>query len=327
MGKGGGIRVYHVIIVLLILYLWSQGYFNQILGSLNVFQREEGAYYGNLDIKIQESNWFNGSSVTTSSASYRAFPGDFRNKGGSSLTAGSTTTIALNPEDNGIVWIEFYGGTSHYINLEALVSQNERADLYQYYDRDGDGYSELFVRFDVSDYEPGSDPAPILFVTVPLIPKDVTGLSDDNPPDISSIGTSTTTKQIAWKFSGLGEGTGLLIHRIYVKSNVTTGNEDIAFEDLILSGWGISQSFGQPKEESNDNYRAYYVGTEFSDPDLSKGILAYRGIRKPDQFYVTLNVKCMFESGDAVEVTIYIDVLDTDGSLETTLSDTVVLSA
>jgi len=327
MGKGGGIRVYHVIIVLLILYLWSQGYFDQILGSLNVFQIEERAYYGNLDIKIQESNWFNGSSVSTSSASYRAFAGDFRNIGGSSLTAGSTTTIALNPEDNGIVWIEFYGGTGHYINPEALVSQNKRADLYQYYDRDGDGYSELFVRFDVSDYEPGSDPAPILFVTVPLIPKDVTGLSDDNPSDISSIGTSTTTKQITWKFSGLGEGTGLLIHRIYVKSNVTTGNEDIAFEDLILNGWGISRSFGQPKEEANDNYRAYYVGTEFSDPDLSKGILAYRGINKPDQFYVTLNVKCMFESGDAVQVTIYIDVLDTDGSLETTLSDTVVLSA
>jgi len=328
MGKGGGIRVYHVIIVLLILYLWSQGYFDQILGSLNTFQRQEqGVYYGNVKVTILESNYINGSSVTTSSAVYKAYPGDFRNKGGVTVTT-SGNSIDLSPSDNGVFWVEIYGGSNHYVYYPAITQQNPRANLVQWYDKDQDGYNELFVKFDVSDYPIGSDPIPNVIVTVPLIPKDVSGLSDDNPSDISSIGTSEVVKQITWKYTGLSEGYGLCIGRIYFTTNATRGGEDIALEDLQVQGWGLSLSYSQPHEEHDDTYTVYYLGSmKPGTRQLNTGVFAYRKMKAADQLYITLNVRCTMESGDVYSVTLNIDVLNPDGSLSTTLTDTVVLSA
>ena len=121
------------------------------------------------------------------------------------------------------------------------------------------------------------------------------------------------------------EKAGCGIVRIYFATNDSAPGNDVRLEELTLSGWGIEKSWGNPTSETSDDYYAYYYNP--SDyKEVSNAIMVYRGINKADAMYATLNVRCTMESGDIISVTIYLDIVDTDGAV-TTLSDEVVLSA
>ena len=332
MGRRGGftIKTWHIAVLIGLFILWQMGYFDQLFTDLQtqVTSAEEKIYYGNLKITIAESNWFDGGSETTSNAVYTFWHGSTGYKGvtGTSISA-SGTTVEVTKDDQGWIYMRLHAGDSHFIAWWVLQDANPRIKDVWWEDIDEDGDNDLMVKIWVGDIgERGQASTPVLALNLPLIDEDVTGLTDDDPSDISSIGTSEVVKQITWKISGCSEKAGFAIARIYFVTNSSTGGDDVKFEELTLSGLGIEKSWDNPEEEQDNNYYAYYYKPA-DYKEVSNAIMAYRGISKADALYVTVNVRCTFESGDAVQVTLKMDILDTDGAVATTISDSVVLSA
>jgi hypothetical protein len=300
---------------------------NSILGISEI--SEEEIYYGSAQFKIVQGDFFTGASVSPTNAKYVLYhskPGV--GVTGTSISASGTTTELLK-SDKGYVWMEIYGGDDYYLMEDEFLAGNGRVAESYWDDYDGDGKDEFVVKLWVGDIgERGQGLTPVVSLSLPLLDEDTASWSDDDPSDQSGIGTGETTVTITWKLSGITAEDGAVFGRLYFATNSTRGGDDVRFEEMSLSGgWTIKgqTSWGAPVYEENGNYEAWYIRTDdYLEPH--NGIAVYRSTNAADALYVTVSVRCTFETGDVVSVTLYADVIGPDGDV-TTVSDAVNLSA
>ena len=329
------IKAWHVLVVILLLsfymgWLRIPGLTVPSTTTPSTQPSGEEIYYGTMQIKITESNYFDGSSETTSSASYVAYQGHLGPGTAGVAISASGTDFDLAKEAQGWIYMKIYPGTAHYPMVDAFIQANPRIKDYYWQDIDDDGLDDLIVKIWVGDIgQRGQALKPVLVLALPLIDVDVTDLTDDDPSDISSIGTSEVVKQITWKISGVSEKAGFVISRLYISTNETREGTDIKCEELSISGLGVDITYSAPvytQDGPNAGYySAWYIKLD-DYRDWHNGVLVYRAPNKADALYITLNVRCTMESGDALYVQLNLEYVKPDGTTGT-LTDQVVLSA
>jgi len=289
---------------------------------------EEGIYTRSVNIKINEGDYFTGADVSPTNAAYLLFHADPRTgvTGSEAITATGTTTSVSTQ----YIYLRIYGGDDYYMITDQFGCTGAKIVDRFWYDFDGDGDDDFFVKLDMSDaVRVDSDNVHYVTVLLKLLDEDTSNWSDDNPSDISSIGTSESVQTITWKISGITAEDGAVISRLYFATNSTRGGDDVRFESLSLSGgWRIlgQTAWSAPVREDNGNYEAWYLTGEPDYLEPHNGMVVLRGTNDADSLYVTVQVRCTLESGDNITVDLYMDVLSPDGAV-TTVNDQVMLSA
>jgi hypothetical protein len=321
---------YHVLLIVILL-AWVFGYV-QVPGLKSPWEiakpPTEEYYYGTLSVKLSEVSYFDGSAETTASPSYIAYHGYTGPGTAGVAVSASGTDFDLLPEDKGYFYVKLYAGTGHFIADWAVQQNNPRITSLTWKDINNDGKDELVALVDVRNIgKPGQTTKPTAIVVLPLIKAD-TSLAISSPADQTGIGTTEKVIQITWIISGCSEKSGAPIARISVYSNRSdeAEGEDLRFETLTLSGLGLDKTFSSPVQTEDRPYTAWYwKPSDYTE--VHNGIMIYRAPNTADALYVTLNVRCMFETGDKVGITIKFEILDTTGAVVTTLTDLVGLAA
>jgi hypothetical protein len=123
---------------------------------------------------------------------------------------------------------------------------------------------------------------------------------------------------ITWKFSGITAEDGYYLARLFFVTNETRVGDDVRLKDVSISGgWTFDgpSSISAPVLETSGDYEAYYINpTDYTE--ISNAIPVYRGTRAADSLYITLNVDCYLESGDSISITIYVDWVTAEGSID-----------
>ena len=324
MAKGFKVKTWHILAIVILFFLWQGGY---LTGLATWFQVGE-VYYGNVNIVITESNYFDGASETTSNQVYTMWhkATGYKAVTGTSVTA-TGQVVEVSPDDNGQMYLRLHAGDNHHMADWAIESHNPRVKELWWEDIDQDGTNDLMTLIDVADLGVrGQASTPVLALVLPLIGEE--GTMDDDDPSNQTVGTSENVTTITWLISGCAEKYGAYFARIYVTSNSTTGGEDIRFENLVISGLGLERSWANPIAEEDGDYIGYYYKP--SDyKEVSEGIPFYRGVNKADAMYVTLTVRCTLTAGERIRVTLKMQTLDSDSAIvaAASISDDVYLIA
>jgi len=287
----------------------------------------EQIYYGAAQFKVVQGNYFTGAAVTPTNPIYTMFHSKpTKGVAGTAITASGTTT-EINKEDNGYVYMEIYGGDDYYIKEDAflLESTNPRIKDSYWEDFDADGKDDFIIKLWVGDVgERGQGLTPVVSLSLPLVSEDDGNIADDNPADITGIGTSEVVKSCTWKLSGIPEQKGYAIARLYIGTNTTRGGDDIRFENLkMYGGWTVEgqSSWSMPIREENGNYEAWYIATsDYTEVHLATKILREKNVA--DALFVELSARCTFETGDHITVTLYVDFITAEGNIDS-ISDAV----
>ena len=330
-----GLKVWHWIIIIVLLGAYMGWWTIPIISDYLKTTGDGGPgptpgediYYGACTFKITMTDYFTGAdstgaSSTEAAALYHNKPGV--GMAGASVTPGVTgNTHEILESDNGYVWFYFYAGDDLYF-VDSLFSGNSRVTESEWSDFDNDGTDEFIFRAWVGDVGVrGQGLTPVVSFAAATVDEDDGTIADDNPADQTSIGTSKTTASITWKLSGFTAEDGYYLARLYISTNETIGGTDIRFKELQLSGgWtvGGQSSWGAPIREENGNYTAWYVAPSAYD-EAHNAIPMWRGTNAPDSLYVTVNIECMYESGDATKFDIYFDWVQPDGAIDTDTDD------
>ncbi|MBO3809638.1 MAG: hypothetical protein FGF50_08610 [Candidatus Brockarchaeota archaeon] len=307
--------------ILILLFLaWYTGILKIQFGPLQQagVEKKEEFYYGTMTIKIVESNFYDGSAEATSSASYVAYQGHLGPGTAGVAISPSGTDFDLAKEAQGYIYMKIYAGTAHYIMLDSFKKSNPRIVEMEWKDVDLNGRDDLIVKVDCRDIgTPGQASKPVLVLALPLIDEDVS-VTCDSPPDITGIGTAEVVKQITWKISGLSEGAGFTIARLWFSTNTTYEGEDIKLETLTISGMGVDKRIDVPvyvyDGPSIGDYSAWYHKPSDYE-DWRHGILVTRAPNSADALYVTVNVRCKFETGDKVYVQLEFEYVEVEGTV------------
>lgn len=287
-------------------------------------------FYGNLDISVNEMDMLAGASCSPSNAAYNYH----KNKPGK-LTVGESVTTSgsthrVDQRQSGKFWLEIYGGDDYYVPIEYFKASNPMVMSAMWEDYDEDGTDELLAQFDVSKIsEPDPNTNPDLVVVMPEIDIDKTGWTDDDPSDISSIGTSESVQTVTHKFTGITAEDGAYIVELYYTTNATTEGDDIEFEELTLSGGWVQSSgaktyWDQPIDTENQDYRAYYIYPS-DRKEYHNGIRVWRDTNEADTLYISANIRCTLDSSDVITVTLNLEALDPTGA-SSSYTDSVTLS-
>jgi len=302
----------------------------------------------NVGFNTYEKNALSGGSASTSSASYQVFHSNGKRLSqisslygvaGVTLSTSATTSFAVTPEDNGIVFVSINPGDNHYPHIKSIRESNKGFLDAKWIDVDTQNKPRLVIELDLKKYGPPNlnvDPSLKLDLHVRVLPED-TSVSLSSPSDITSIGTTAgTEKTIEWTITGITADSGMAISELYITSNQTSQDYDvisvafsknlpIAMNDpwatevtslpVVAKGFtssGVTQRW-DIIDAGNLVANAYLV------PDPSGG---YDGIT------ITVTVKTYFtSSGHGATCVLGIKLIDADGTEQSATTDSVTLSA
>lgn len=284
-----------------------------------------------ISLIVSQSDWQAGGAASPTTPVYKMFyEQPTADSSGEDLTvAGEDVTIKAS--NDGVIWIDAYGGTDFYLLPDEIEGSNSEVSQIVHEDYDADGKMDLLIECDLSAFLMGpQDFKPSFTLSMPLLDLDVTSLADNNPADITSIGTSETVTNIEWVLSGVTAEDGLVISELYFVTNSTRQGEDIRFEELYFGGqWTVEgqTSWNSPIDYTYGDYTAYYIKAPDNNDPLSSGtVMAFRDTNKADTFDVSVNARMTLETGNNILVDLYVTCVSPDGTV-TEVNDQVMLSA
>lgn len=291
-------------------------------------------YYGTLSLTIGELSKFDRSTVSTTTPTYEVF-----HTGGKSLddmaesdftgpTSGSLPSaqdLSINPEDLGYFFLRAYGGSAHFVDVEATKSANPRVTEDRYIDVNNDNKLDVVFAVYVGDMgDPGQAQKVPLDFNVLLCADDGTNVAMSSPTD-KTMGNGTQTGAIEWDLTTFAEKKGFAIARIYVKQNRT--------EEDLFHITEASVSYAPSGVDVTDTGPIYESGAKRWSVDLDVtdyrecvyAVLVERDIGKASKASITVSFESYFSAGtkSVVEVTLYAELIKPSNGFYTTLSDVV----
>jgi len=290
----------------------------------------EGPYVGTVTLKVNSVNVVDDGAESLTSSAFTAYHGAKGAGVGGLAVSASGTDFVIEDADDGIVYMKVYGGTAHYIVVSEMLASNKEIESSYWEDLDNDGLDDLVIKVNLADVQETTvGVKPQWTLVLPVVDEDVTGLTDDNPSDITSVGTTEVVKSITWDISGVSERAGFVIARLWFSTNATRSGEDIKFEEITVSGmgldWGLTAPVFTQGGPNAGDLEAWYIKPDDYN-DYHKGLMPIRWVNKADKLSITLQVRCTFESGDKVKVQLELEYLQAEGTLAT-LQDDVGLAA
>ena len=251
---------------------------------------------------------------------------------GPGISVDGAASVTLGPVDEGRFFLRIYGGTADFLDYPAFKANFPASGVEyvgeKWLDITGDGIEdylvELFVTLGFSTPDPTT--APPLAITYPLITDD-TSFATDSPADQTAKGETQLDSLVTWKITGTAASTGMGIARVYVGTNrslidiVTVGR-------VIVTSYGTSaESWDVPVSTSLNSYYGWYLGAggvDFNEP--KNAVIVGRRQGTVDEVSVSITFTTSFSTNDSVEVTLYFQTLNPNGTVDTVISDTVKLN-
>lgn len=284
-----------------------------------------------IDFEIDQSDWQAGGAAGPTTPCYTYFNSEPKQGDtGVGITVGGED-ITLRAENDGVIWIDAYGGTDFYLIPSVLRGSNPEVLLVKVNDWDNDDTLDCLIKLDLSRFlKEQHEYQPTYVMEMPLLNVDVADLDDDNPADQRAIGTAQTTVTVTWAYSGVTAEDGYAISELYVLSNDTVKGNDITFKDMTVSGTHTLAQGGSTLDPSHDSiggaYAAYYVRTHDSDEPLDpENLILFRDTNMGDTVYFSVQIVCNFETNDTVLVDITWILCSPDGT-QATETDQVLLT-
>ena len=302
----------------------------------------------NIGFNTYEKNALSGASVSTSSASYQVFHSygkrlkditSLYGVAGVALSTSSTTSFAVDPKDNGIVFISINPGTGHYPHVKSIRENNPGFLDAKWIDVDTQNKPRLVIELDLKRYGTPNlnvDPSLKIDLFIRVVPED-TAISLSSPSDITGIGTTAgTEKTIEWTITGITADSGIAISELYISSNQTSTDYEVISVSLsknlpikLNDPWGneiSSLPIIYTGKTSSGVTQTWYlidaknlVANAYLVPDPSGG---------HDGITITVTVKTYFtSSGHGATCVLNVKLIDADGTEQSVVSDSVTLQA
>jgi hypothetical protein len=248
------------------------------------------------------------------------------------LGAGSGSSgnnIESIPDDEGYLWllVEEKSSQYYYVDVSMTRSKNPYILDYKWVDADGDTEKEFVFKCSLWDIpKPASGYASRTYYPY-FTSESGQGTAANalqwatQPSDISSIGTSTTTKYIGWETKLTAEKRAIGIYKVEVVVN-TTDTTKFEIEKINIPSVGyLDGSLFSEDVRSSDTKYTYIIGSDFNNIIYWKVPAGTN-----NKFDNTISVKFTLSSGDILQFTLYVYQWLYDRT-STSDSDSVVCSA
>lgn len=206
------------------------------------------------------------------------------------------------------------------------MDANPRFKDYKFVDVDNDNRLEVVFDVDVSDIAP-PDPnlKPSLDAIIMVVQED-TSVSLNSPSDQTSISTGTSTGTIEWQLTGISEKYGKGLARVYIKSNESEFESLVKVTSVEIDGVGI---FSGADIDPDSGAKTWYVDIGITDyRELVYAHILERPTGGKSYVGITVSWETYFTaSTDAVTLTLYVQTIGADESVDSAISDAVVLGA
>lgn len=219
-------------------------------------------------------------------------------------------SVTLPEANNGVFWVDFYGGDNYYPVPNSITCSPGRIVRYYWEDYDRSGKDNLVLEVVAHDIPVQSGIEPLITIGAPDIDVDVTGITDNNPADQNLGTTSDTAFAIVWELTGISAKSGFAFTRMYAVTNSSREGTDLTFESLEISSYGGAQYFywDAPVHKAGEGsaYEVHYIRVD-DYKEWQQGILVHRPTEKEDRIYITLRGKWKGNTA-GVSVTLYYDI-------------------
>jgi hypothetical protein len=337
-GKKGTSAVVTVAALIAIIFMALGAYYFYTQIRITPITPSDEVFYGTISVTIGEDNYLDrGASVSTTSDSYIAYhtggkslddavESDFVGGNASKFTVGTAKDVTIDRIDKGHFWLKAYTGTDYYLHIESTLNANSRIKDYKFVDVDNDNRLEVVFDVDVSDIAPPNpNIKPALDITLMVIQED-TSVSLNSPADQTSISTGTSTGTIEWQLKDISEKYGKGLARVYIKSNESEFESLVKVTSVEIDGVGI---FSGADIDPDSGAKTWYVDIGVTDHrELVYAHILERPTGGKSHVGITVSWETYFTaSTDAVTLTLYVQTIGADESVDTALSDAVVLGA
>ena len=302
--------------------------------------------------QFQERNAGDGSSITTSSPSYNVVTstngvgldsiGTLFGRQGNNIASGATNTnIPIEPETNGVIYVEVDTGTTDYPDPAKILSENPYLTRCKWMPVTNANVNELVCESRVPLTSPNPNVvAPIerrLLVSAWL---DDLAVTASAPADQDSLGTTAGTDVfIDWELTALASNQAFDFARIWITSNQTT-----AFGEV--RSLTITSSTGQVQMAKNLNagvsaiytpaatattasgvvqfWRFFPTDKDIAN-DIGDGLLIGRTSSSADSIRIRAHVRVSFAAAtDAITAVINVRLISAANGLQTAVTDSVI---
>lgn len=295
-----------------------------------------GAYYGNVNFVIAQSNELTGATAAPTSPVYGLFT-SFPTVGSAPKPITVTGTVYDIPKEaNGICYIQAYAGTDFFLDTGHIKGMNSWISDVIVSDWDVDGIDEILLKCDVSKIAPvNPNQNPTLTISIPCVHEDIV-LTVDTPAD-QTKGDTAVAGEITWTISGMTADYGACFAKLYVSTNCTGVSGAIEARGLELNG-GYTASSGMKKSwslpiytDDGATYTAWYVKGGINSAsndynDYPDGLLVWRKTAEPDTLTVTWKYQLNLGTIPACNATLNFQLIDTDGVIQAAVTDAVALT-
>jgi hypothetical protein len=267
---------------------------------------------GTYDLMDKGRNTLDSSASLTTGTDYSSSWYRYQNGDWSFISAGSGSSgnnIESIPYDDGYIWLlaEETSAKYYYVDVARTLSKNTYIIEYRWEDVDGDTDKEFVFKCSLWEIpEPASGyPERTFYPYFKAESGQGTAANalqwETQPSDISSIGTSTTTKYIGWETKLTAEKRAVGIHKIVIEVNSTSTTKwEIDKVNVPGIGYLDGSLFDEVVLTSKTQY-TYKIGTDFND-------IVYWQVPSGtnNKFDNTVAVKFTLSSGDILQFTLYI---------------------
>jgi hypothetical protein len=223
--------------------------------------------------------------------------------------SGSGVNIESIAEDDGYLWllVEEKSSQYYYADTTMTLSKNTYMTDYRWVDADGDTDREFIYKCSLWNIPKPASGYPSRTFYPYFLAESGQGTAANalqwqtQPSDISSIGTSTTTKYIGWETKLTAEKRAVGIYKIVIEVNSTSTTKwEIDKVNVPGVGYLDGSLFDEVVLTSKTQY-TYKIGTDFDD-------IVYWKVPSGtnNKFDNTVAVKFTLSSGDVLQFTLYV---------------------
>jgi len=284
-----------------------------------------GVYSGNIDLSVDVYDSFDPATKYTDGTNHNVYWYRYSNGAWVNLGSNDVTGAEVQPEDNGYLYVVLpvppKSGQAYYWDVDKIDDLSTRVTYYGYMDVDNDGVKEYVLKYWVGDKkitEAGYPDTTFIGYMRAYEKPSLTG-----PSDISSVGTSETTKYVEWYESYSNTKKSTLVSKVELKFNSTDETKLKRTDSaLYIPGLGyVSLSQFDYSEDGSNVIYSYTIGNTVAD-----ALRQDYGTNQLNKFEYTAKLKVDLAANDVIGFTLTITHLDTTGS-PTTNADEVALSA
>lgn len=234
----------------------------------------------------------------------------YRYSGGAwiQLASGDAQDISVPSADNNIVYLalEYPSTPTWYVDYDKVLAMNPHLSWYGYQDITGDDIEEYLFKVDIKDssYASATGKWNMPIVNTYLLEYDASFAfpTAGKPADITSIGTSETTKYLKWYTEVSAEKKGIALYKVVLSVN-TTDISKVALSKMNIPGVGYLDGSSFVQDVLSDQIKWTYT---ISSNTLYGAQYIERPKNDPNEFKFTTAIKFNLAAAYNVTFTLYL---------------------